>query len=39
MVEGSWFWGDMLVGSLSLCLLELNLTIVTELVQPNTNWV
>ena len=37
IVEGGWFWKDMLVGSLSLCLLELNLTIVTGLMQPNAN--
>ena len=37
IVEGGWFWKDMLVGSLNLCLLELNLTIVTGLMQPNAN--
>ena len=38
IVEGGWYWKDMLVGSLSLCLLELNLTLVAELAQPDTNW-
>lgn len=28
----------MLVGNKNFCLLELNLTIVTEFVQPDTNW-
>lgn len=37
MVESSWLWKDMLVGNKSFCLFELNLTIVTELVQPNAN--
>ena len=38
IVEGSWFWSDMLVWNKSLCQLGFYLKIVTEFVPAIAKW-